>query len=182
MKQNKGLQLAYLADGCITISKHAPRAQCQQKSPNYRVGIHINQVDGRMLDYIKGIFGGKIYVCKQYGHGNATVYRWEIVSQDKAQALLKLLAPFLRYKKKQAEYAYQFCCLKNRQEKDRLRRMKESSGTDIIGRSKPVRKLTNNQLKEREDLFLKIKKEKHTFVPSAAVETKRSESSKDGKR
>jgi len=164
MKQNKSIQLAYLAgvidsDGCISINKSKNR---------YHLQILVNSPDGRILDWCYGVFGGNRYFIKssEYQENRMDVWRWEITC-GKAAELCKKLIPFLRYKKQQAEVGYRFNCLIKRQNKNLPYRWE---------------RLTEKELEQREELYLELRKLKQIFVPCAVVETKRDKSSKDDMR
>lgn len=171
MKQNKAIQLAYLAgvidsDGCISIHKTTYKSYKGGKAPSYRLQVLMNTPDGKIMDYLYGIFGGKIYACQNHGLGERTIYRWE-VNGSKAGELCKKMIPFLRYKKKQAEVGYRFQTLFEKQNRG------------LTYRTTP---LTEREIQEREKLYQLSRDLKRIFTPPAAVETKRSESSKDDKR
>ena len=176
MKQNKAIKLAYLAgtidsDGCITIKKLIRHSYKGGKSPAYTLQISINSPDGRIIDWCYGAFGGSVYKCKPYGfkmngEPKMEVLRWQIIGNPAAQICKKLI-PFLRYKKNQAEEGWRFQCLFNKQNKNLPYRW---------GR------MTEYELEQREKSYQRLKDLKKIFIPSAVVETKRDESSKDDKR
>ena len=185
MKQNRSIQLAYLAgvmdsDGCITILKHNVREEVQQRKSVYNLNLIINMADGRPLNYIRGIFGGTI--TSQLNSHNTMIYTWRL-NHDKSGALCKLLIPFLRFKKKQAEIAVQFWYYKQKCTKIRKFLMsRHSDGYDSIGRKKPIRSFSNEQLIKMNQLYLKIRELKTSYVSPAGAETKQLRQSKDCKR
>jgi len=166
MKQSNTSKYSYLAgvidsDGCIRIqkdfntrSKHLKRA----KNISHSLHIDVTQKDGRIINYLYGTFGGRVGTHKS-GINKEYYYYWKITS-SKAKYVLKRILPFLRYKKKQAEIGI------------RLQTQIEKRKSNLAGRE-----LTDRDLEFREQLYQEIKKEKKTFIPCAAVETKRSESS-----
>lgn len=175
MKQNRSLQLAYTAgvidsDGCITILRHAPRTKVQSKRETYDLKIIINQVDGGAINYIRGIYGGTI--TSQTNLSGSIIYTWRL-NHEKSGELCKQLIPYLRIKKKQAEIAVQFWYYKQKCEKVRKFLMsKHSDGHDSIGRRKPIRSYSDEQLAKMHELHLKIRELKTTYVVCAGAETK----------
>lgn len=168
MKQNKSTKYAYLAgvidsDGCIAIKRTKPTAKSKRKTISYSLQVLINQVDGRMLNYIRGAFGGCTTVCRNQGQKHQDVYRW-YVTGDKAAYILKRLIPFLRAKKEQAQIGLR---LQNR--------ITKGCGKPETGWR--TKKVTEEELAIREHLYISIKQEKQKIIPLAAVETKRGKSS-----
>jgi len=171
MKQNKGIKLAYLAgvidsDGSIAIGKHTKRVV----NPQYHLQIVVNQADGRIIDWLYGAFGGRVFSTGiRPTLGTREMWRWEIRGH-KAGEICKKLIPFLRYKKHQAEIGYRLQTL--------IEKGCKNSGQRNY-RSKP---LTKKEIDQREMLYQKMKQLKQIFIPCAAAETKRSKPSNDGKR
>jgi hypothetical protein len=178
MKQNRSIQLAYLAglidgEGCIYIKKSEKDANKQQKYASYTLSICINQTDKESIDYIKGIFGGNITIGKQYGLGYLPVMRWE-VGHQRTFELCKDLIPFLRIKKKQAELAVRFYYYKQKCERIRefIRSKRIPVGKDTIGRTLYVRSFSSRQLDKLQWMFEEMKRLKDIHNLSASVETK----------
>lgn len=152
----ENISLSYLAgffdgEGCISILK--------RKKGNWNVShflrVSIGQKDGETLDWIKDNFGGNVYLIKIDGS-----YVWAL-SDHQAYEFTKIICPFLRYKKPQAELAIRF-------HEDRIvnsRRMTKHKHTA----------LTEEELKLREDMFLEMKSLKKTIIKSqyAGSTTKR---------
>ena len=100
MKNNK-LDLSYLAgffdgEGCISILKYSKK---KEWNPAYFLQAQIGQKYGDTLDWVKETFGGSVYKKRDQ--------TW-IVSNFKAYEFIKLLTPYLKYKKPQAELAIKF--------------------------------------------------------------------------
>jgi hypothetical protein len=175
MKQNRSLQLAYTAgvidsDGCITILRHGPRIAKQSKCPTYDLKIIINQADGGAINYIRGAYGGT--VTSQINSSGTIIYTWRL-NHEKSGKLCKQLIPYLRIKKHQAEIAVQFWYYKQKCERIRKFLMsKHSDGYDSIGRKKPIRSYSDEQLAKMHELHLKIRELKTTYVVCAGAETK----------
>jgi hypothetical protein len=175
MKQNRSLQLAYLAgvidsDGCIAILRHQARESNQSIRPTYDLKIIINQADGGAINYIRGIYGGT--VTSQFSYAGTIIYTWRL-NHEKSGELCKQLIPYLRIKKKQAEIAVQFWYYKQKCESIRKFLMaKHSDGFDSIGRRKPIRSFSDEQLAKMHELHLKIRELKTTYIVCAGAETK----------
>ena len=100
---DKNLILAYTAgffdgEGSINITKRMRK----HWNPEYTLNIAMGQKDGKTLDWIKDNFGGNVYLVKRDGS-----FFWAI-SNKNAYEMLKILLPFLQYKKPQAELAIKF--------------------------------------------------------------------------
>ena len=171
MKQNKGLKYAYLAgvidsDGCIAIKKSK-----KGKTWHYSLQVLVNQADGRMADYLFGAFGGKVYKTKAYQKGRKEIYRWQVTCKQAAK-ICKRLIPFLRYKKPQAELAVRFDTIIDNQ----------TQPTKNGVQRHRAKELEPHELALREECYQQMRSLKKEFMPSAAVTTKRDDSSGDEKR
>ena len=110
MKGRKTWERGYAAglidgEGCIMIRKIQPNEK--YNFPSYQLQISMNQIDGDCIDFLYGVFGGKAYDIKSYQENRLHNYRWELVG-DKAMSFLKIILPFLRIKKIQAELGIRF--------------------------------------------------------------------------
>lgn len=114
-------------------------------SPEYRLQISIGQNDGGTMDWIIENFGGHLHKVKRDNS-----YIW-LTSNKHAYKLLKIILPYLKYKKPQAELAIQFYeeCYK------------------IIKR--PVSK---EMLEKRKTFFLEMKRLKTIVVEAKLVSVK----------
>lgn len=95
--------LAYLAgffdgEGSINLLKRN-RANW---NPEYTLMVAIGQKDGDTLDWVVDNFGGNIYLVKRDDS-----YYWAC-SNKKAYNFLRILLPYLQYKKPQAELAMKY--------------------------------------------------------------------------
>jgi len=141
------ISLSYLAgffdgEGSISILR--------RKKGNWNVShfvrVSIGQKDGATLDWVKDNFGGNVYLVKR-----DSSFIWAI-SDYKGYEFLKILTPFLRYKKPQAELAIKFY-------EERImdsRRMTKHKHTSI----------TQKELALREEMFLEMKLLKKTIIKS----------------
>ncbi len=178
MKQKNHIRYAYLAgaidcDGSICIHKVNPSENRRMINPSYILQMIVSGADGRIMDYLYGTFGGAIYFVpsqaeyvkngKQFG--GQPQYRWE-VRTNLAAELCKKIVPLLRIKKKQAELAVRFQQVVNKQN--------NYQSTRSI-------KLTIKESEIREQMYLEMRRLKKEYLPSAVVETKRDNSSKDEK-
>jgi hypothetical protein len=96
------LNLSYLAgffdgEGCISILKYSK--DISKWNPSYFLQAQIGQKYGSTLDWVKENFGGNVYKKRDQ--------TW-IVTNNKAYEFIKLLEPYLKYKKPQAQLAIKF--------------------------------------------------------------------------
>ena len=97
---NNKQDLSYLAgffdgEGCISILKSTKG----NWNPAYFLQAQIGQKYGNILDWVKENFGGNVYKKRDQ--------TW-IVTNFKAYEFIKLITPYLKYKKPQAELAIKF--------------------------------------------------------------------------
>lgn len=71
-------------------------------APEYTLSVAIGQNDGATLDWIKENLGGRIYRIKRDNS-----FFWTATNRQ-AENFLKVIIPYLRYKKPQAEVALSF--------------------------------------------------------------------------
>lgn len=119
------------------------------------IRVSIGQKDGETLDWVKDNFGGNVYLVSRDGS-----YIWA-VSDNKAYEFIKVLTPYLHYKKPQAELAIKF-------QEERImnsRRMTKHLHTS----------LTPEELNLRDTMFEEMKSLKKTIIKSkyAGSESKR---------
>lgn len=143
------ITLSYLAgffdgEGSINITTRKRK----HFAVEHTLSIAIGQKDGKTLDWIKDEFGGNIHTVKRDG-----TYFW-YTSNQKAYEVLKILYPYLKYKKHQAELALRFY-----DEREDTRR-------------KPV---PLEELERRENIRQELKLSHKTIIKSqyAATTTKR---------
>ena len=156
---NNKLSLEYLAgffdgEGSISILK---RSKDKKWNVSHFLRISIGQKDGETLDRIKEDFGGNVYLVSR---DNSHVWA---ISDYKAYEFIKILNPYLRYKKPQAELAIKFY-------EERI--MNSRRMTKHLHSS-----LTQKELDLREKMFEEMKLLKKTIIKSQYIgsETKRIE-------
>ena len=170
MKQSKTSRYSYLAglvdgEGTIAIKKRDGR---DGKSPQYELFLQVVQKDGVVIDWLYGVFGGMVRrnKCTNPSGELTHIYEWR-TQNNKAYELVKHILPFLIVKKEQAQVALQFG-----------NRIRVACGRDEDGRRT---RLSEYELSERERLKQKLHELKKIFRESAVVETKREDSSREGK-
>jgi len=101
--------LAYAAgvidsDGSIGIrrSTYAKRVRGDAHNPIYSARVCIKQVEPEAVTLLKASFGGSLMVERASLKNGRPFYYWEIHSRQ-AAAMLRMLLPYLRIKRKQAE-------------------------------------------------------------------------------
>jgi hypothetical protein len=111
MKLFKAILLSYAAgiidgEGCITLHHNNARlGNTLNESWTSRIIVKMN--DGKPLDLLVSLFGGRIDIAHDLRDGIFPSFTWELSSQAAADAAKKML-PFLRTKKKQAELLIRF--------------------------------------------------------------------------
>lgn len=103
----------------------------------YFIQLSIGQMDGATMDWVVDNFGGHLHRVKRDNS-----FYW-IASNKEAYKILKLITPFLKYKKSQAQLAIEF--YENRNLK---------------------RPIPKEELERREDIYLRLKSLKHIFTSS----------------
>lgn len=188
MKQSKTSKFAYLAgiidgEGTIGIYK---KSDSDKNFPgngrglsSYKLTIAVGQKNGPVIDWLYGNFGGKIFTKQQvttvpngkkkYNHH---MYEWRLSSIDEIEYILKRMIPFMHEKKRQAEIALDFV-----QKYKHIKSKGVQNG--FVLKFEP--EVINNWKTQAALISIKLKNEKRKFVPCAAVETKFSEPSNDGK-
>lgn len=188
MKQSKTSKLAYFAgilDGEGTIGiykKNDSNSEYNSRGRGlslYKLSISIGQKRGPIIDWLAGNFGGRIFTKQQvttvpgskkfYDH---EMYEWRLDNIEELIYLLKRIIPFLTEKKDQAELALQFA--------QRHQHVK-NTGTQCGFVTKIPDDVLEEWKKFAEEKSKQLKKLKRKHVPSAAVETKFSKPSNDGK-
>ena len=142
------LNLSYLAgffdgEGSISILKRSKDAKW---NISHFLRVSIGQKDGKTLDWIKDNFGGNVYLVKR-----DSSFVWAL-SDNKAYEFIKIILPYLRYKKPQAELAIRF-------QENRIvnsRRYTKHKHTA----------LTQEEMGEREKMFNEMKLLKKDFIKS----------------
>lgn len=101
--------LAYAAgvidsDGSIGIrrSTYAKRVRGDARNPIYSARVGVKQVETQAVSLLKETFGGTLYSQDNVLQNGRPLYTWETHSRQ-AAAALRLLLPFLRIKRRQAE-------------------------------------------------------------------------------
>lgn len=129
--------LSYMAgffdgEGYIGILKRKRKAPWNTE---YFIQMSIGQKDGGTMDWVMDNFGGHLHLVRR-----DSSYYW-IASNKQAYQILKLITPYLKYKKPQAELAIKFY-----EERDL---------------SRPIPK---EELERREKIFTELKAMKHIFT------------------
>lgn len=136
----KRTDLAYLAgivDGEGYIGISADHRKRNPDRPCWRLRVAVTNTNEWLMQHLKFSIGGGVIALKN-SKNTTPCYQWEI-RHGKASEFLKLILPYLRLKRPQAELAIKF----------------QAS----IGKS--TRKLTESQLVVREAEMLLLKSMKH---------------------
>lgn len=140
-------KLSYLAgffdgEGSISILKRTKG----EWNVSHFIRVSIGQKDGETLDWVKDNFGGNVYLVKRDGS-----FIWAI-SDYKAYEFCRLISPYLRYKKPQADLAIKFY-------EERILNSRRNTKHQHAS-------LTTEELALREEMFLEMKSLKKTFIKS----------------
>jgi hypothetical protein len=99
--------IAYVAglidgEGCIRVKK-SKAYKCQGRStPGYHASIQIKMTDKGAIEFVASVLGGWHYVQRSALRSGRPLYTWQ-VSDLKAETAIKVVLPYLRVKKAQAE-------------------------------------------------------------------------------
>jgi len=96
--------LAYLAgiidgEGCIAVSK-----QWRNNRWQYRLQLSITSTSEILKDWLETTFGGFVWSTNPRSSNRSTMLHWT-ASGNRCQQLLKMVLPYLKVKKPQAELA-----------------------------------------------------------------------------
>ena len=106
-------------EGCITILKRMPCGKAL--SPSYQVTVVVNMGDPEPIDFLWERWRGFRGSDKDKRTGYVS-YRWQIQSH-KAARFLEMVQPYLKHKRKQADIALEFHCLKKEARQGGRRRL-----------------------------------------------------------
>lgn len=131
----KQTDIAYLAgiidaDGTIGIKRntYAVRVTRDSKQPTYSERVHIRQVSREALDLLALVFGGRIGIEDPSAKRGKPLFRWGCTDL-KAAACLRILRPFLRIKRKQAENCLVLRATKEQSKRARMKRGRGHRGS-----------------------------------------------------
>ena len=101
MKKSRALLIAYLSgyfegEGCIYA-----KTEENKRYGNICLGID-SRYDRSSLDLMSSIFGGRV-IIRWSNRDQKSFYHWYLQDSAKIKRALKLMLPFLKSKKKQAE-------------------------------------------------------------------------------
>lgn len=126
--------LAYLAgaidsDGTIGVkrSTYAMRVTKDCGAATFSERVALRQVGPEIPTLLRDTFGGSLYMTKPSAERGRPLYSWA-VTDFKAAECLRLLLPFLRVKRAQAEN-----CIALRKVKDRSKRARVAKGRGHLG-------------------------------------------------
>jgi len=138
--------LAYFAgildgEGCIGIKKYLPYGA--KRSITYFVFISMGMQFKEVPMLFQKTFGGS---CNEERHSDKkSMWRWQAQGKEHVSAILRVLLPYLRVKKEQAEFAL-YCC--------ETWKLQERNGKNLLH-------ISESELLKREDAYQKMRKLKH---------------------
>lgn len=96
------------ADGCITVQRVKKLSKrCKRLSTYYIIKIALNETSPVVPTLLKETFGGQLYTHQPANQSHKRWYIWQVTNQLAISAI-RLLMPYLRLKKEQAEIAVKF--------------------------------------------------------------------------
>ena len=112
------LLLAYLAgivdgEGSISILPNQWRRKVLGRNPCYSEQVAVGNTNLEVLQLLKETFGGYIGIQKPRSEHRRQFYLWSVGDKG-AIKVLDALIPYLRIKKRQAEFCLQLRAIKNR--------------------------------------------------------------------
>ena len=90
-------------EGCITIAKTKP--SFGRLRPRFALSVRVVQANEWIIQLFKFYFGGKVYLRPSIEYRQQ--WMWE-VNNKKAVPFLRLILPYLKLKKSEAELAIEF--------------------------------------------------------------------------
>lgn len=146
--------IAYLAgvldsDGTIGIKRntYAMRVTRDCTQPTYSERIHIRQVSREAVDVFSDTFGGNVGIEDSSCKFGKPLFRWGCTDR-KAALCLKVLLPFLRIKRRQADN-----CLALRAIKEQSKKARVSKGRGHVGSARRPAAMSEHM----ESLYLRAK-------------------------
>ncbi len=98
-------------EGCITISDAPVKSNGNEKtSRQMQLRVTVNNTHEGVIDFLRGVFAGTKTRSDHAHRANPNyqpIWHWEVISRQ-ALSALKLMLPYLRVKRRQAEIAIQF--------------------------------------------------------------------------
>lgn len=150
--QREATLYAYLAgiiDGegtiritCEKLNKHP------SWSPRYNGAMSVGMTDENIITLLRDTFTPNANVHKECVPNRKLMYRWGTSGSIIIPKILKLLLPYLRVKKQQAEIVLELC------EKKKVTGYRKNKGTP------------KSELRWREELYWKVKKLNSTGAPA----------------
>ena len=162
MSKNPRVDYAYCAgiidgEGCISIVK--VRQNSRHSEYEWQLKVVVANTSLRILNKIKGVFGGHIY-SRDKEDREYRIYYWHLYGK-KAREALKKMKPYIQEKKEQSDLAIKFnVYISNR----------------IL--KKATRKLSDREIAFRDKMYWRMRNLKKEFLtpinlPIAPAETKR---------
>ena len=114
----KKTDLAYVAgivdgDGSISLTRQYKRVY------SYRVAVQVSNTNEWLLQWLRLAFGGNVHSFQDKGYlrwKHKAIHQW-IITATGALDFLKLVYPYLRLKKPQAEIAIKFLEMRGQQKR-----------------------------------------------------------------
>jgi len=107
MKQADLGYVAGIIDGEGSIHIVRRKEPTTRRGYKYELQISVGNTQEWLIRWLHFNFGGYMHVCKAPKKGNRDCWHWSIRTRD-AVDFLKLLLPYLKLKRPQAELALQF--------------------------------------------------------------------------
>ena len=138
-------------EGCIAIGRRTFRKDAPGWSPKHSLHITVGNTDARMAQWIQEVFGGAIHLNNRgrIKYGRKPMFVW-LVSDAKAEEILRLVLPYFLIKREQADIALAF--------REVVSKRKRSS-----------KKLTPVEIEERDTFWRKISVMKQNPVAEVAA-------------
>lgn len=94
-------------EGMVGIHK-ASVAKTNQRDqwPTLSLKIQVGQKDRRPLDFLRSMFGGKIYT--KYRRGIPVIYEWHVGRREHQKRFLRAILPYVILKKREVEIGIEF--------------------------------------------------------------------------
>jgi len=108
--------LAYIAgffdgEGCTTMSKQTEKSNALRKNgrSRYALQVNITQKSRDTLDWVSLLFGGSVRIHKTKTRKQSDLcFRLSFSGRDTMKNFISAILPYLKMKRKQAEYALEY--------------------------------------------------------------------------
>lgn len=109
--------LGYIAgvidsDGYIGLARQRESRRRGNITESYKPIVTVTQAQPEALDFIRSLVGGSNGKNKSSNNNHRPLYRWGFYSNKTTSDFLRVIEPYLKIKRKQAQLVMEFCSLR----------------------------------------------------------------------